>query len=124
MLAHSCLRVNATPAGRSLPVGTRLFLADSPTQAEPDERSYAALISPAAGRVVDGGLGDCRPAGTSSYRDVGVVVIRENAVRPVYLNVAAIAGEPGAPAPAPAPALDLVQGGWLNVVRVAPTEPG
>ena len=125
LLVHSCLRANSTPAGRSLPVGTRLFLADSPTQAEPDERSYAALISPAAGRVVDGGLGDCQPgAGASSYRDVGVVRIRENAVRPVYLNVAAVAGEPGDLPEAATGAVDLVQGGWLNVVRIAPTEPG
>ncbi len=49
-----------------------------------------------------------------------MVRIRENAVRPVYLNVSAAAGEYGAGGPGDA--VELIQGGWLDVVRVAPGE--
>jgi len=117
LMVRSCVKATAAPAG-SVSVGTRLFLADSPAQAEPDERSYAALVAPDAGRVANGGRGDCLPGDATTYRDVGVVLIRENAIRPVYLNVAAAAGENGAGGPDGG--VELVPGGWLSVVRLEP----
>jgi hypothetical protein len=118
LMVRSCVRAHPHAAGPPVSIETRLFLADGPAQAEPDERSYAALIAPSSGRVADGGCGDCQPGDATGYRDTGVIRISENAVRPVYLNVAAAVGEGGAGGPGAE--VELVPGGWLTIARVGP----
>ena len=116
---HANVVANAKPLGIPARLTTRVFLADSPGQTEPDAGPASQLAS-AKGRVSKPNGSNCLPAGGPHVAEkVGAFRVLQNqsAGSTVHLNVVGQGGDPTKRAQAGAE-LSLKPQGFLDVQRI------
>lgn len=74
---------------------SRIFLADSPGQLEPDGSSHACEVGSEKGQITKGNGSNCLPDSASvDFTKVGVLRVVKDARKRLHLNVVAVAGDP------------------------------
>jgi len=85
------VRSNGYPAR----VKTRVFLADSAAQLEPEGTAHAAEVASSKGQITKANGFNCLPGpGSVRYAKVGVLRMLKDAGGPLHLNLVAVAGDP------------------------------
>lgn len=117
------LDTSARSIGYPARLKTRVFLADSPAQLDPDGRAHANEVASSKGQITKGNGFNCLPGSASvRYSKVGVLRMVANAKRPLYLNVVAVAGDPekrGRP-----DSVTVLPTGRVSVTRYSPAALG
>lgn len=122
MLARAELKTSTKSCGSIGRVKTRLFLADKPEQREPDGKSHAASVSSSTGHLTKANGSNCLPdSREQTFRKIGVLQIKRDVERPVYLNLAV---QTGNPKKRPDPGDLAVVAAELSVTRFDPKHAG
>jgi hypothetical protein len=109
--------VNTSSAHLGYPVRVKTEVVLSTSATDPDPGAEARRVTPAGPRICRGNGHNCLPAATADASPkVGAIRIVRNAGAPLYVNVVLTVGDPLRRA-APGQALNVVEAGFLEVVR-------